>query len=359
MYLTLVIWEREGPGRPRHVLEKKPASCPPVGLTPSWPRPGSTVRHPKADGGLLATESKEPFSLVVPSRATQRNYANGLLGYGDDARLLIVNADDLGMSMSVNEAVLHAAKKGVVRSTSLMVPWPEAAAAMRMLRDNPEIHFGIHLSVICDMPGYRWGPVAPRDEVPSLIDESGRFYGLDRRADFLRGAQLDELEVEFTAQIDTVVNAELRPTHLDWHCLANGGRADIFELTLRLAKERGLALRVHGGPWIDTLRGQGLPTDDHDPVDSYALDPVGKSERYVKMLRDLPVGLSEWMVHPALDGPELRVMEPASWQVRHTDYEFLISAAARDTIEDEGIVLLSYEPLREVWAANRGSGARQ
>jgi hypothetical protein len=45
-------------------------------------------------------------------------------------------------------------------------------------------------------------------------------------------------------------------------------------------------------------------------------------------------------------------MEPDSWQVRHTDYEFLISADARETIEREGIALLSYEPLREVWAAN-------
>jgi predicted glycoside hydrolase/deacetylase ChbG (UPF0249 family) len=152
------------------------------------------------------------FALAVRFRATQKKYANGLLGYGDDARLLIVNADDFGMSKSVNEAVLRAVKEGVVRSTSLMVPWPEAAGAMRSLGDDPDIDFGIHLSVICDMPDYRRGPVAPRDEVPSQIDESGRFYGEDRTADFLQGAQLDELEVEFTAQIEAVVNAGLRPT---------------------------------------------------------------------------------------------------------------------------------------------------
>ena len=148
---------------------------------------------------------------------------------------------------------------------------------MRMLREDAAIRFGIHLTVVCEVPGDRWGPIAPREKVLSLIDESGRFYGLDRREDFVQGARLDELELEFTAQIEAVTNLGLQPTHLDWHCLANGGRADIFELTLRLAKERGLALRVHGGPWIDTLRGQGLPTADHDPVDSYALDPAGKS----------------------------------------------------------------------------------
>ena len=70
------------------------------------------------------------------------------------------------------------------------------------------------------------------------------------------------------------------------------------------------------------------------------------------MLRDLPVGLSEWMVHPGLDGPELRGMEPDSWQVRHTDYEIPDLRRGQEAIEEEGIVLLSYEPLREVWAAN-------
>ena len=172
----------------------------------------------------------------------RRNRANGLLGYADDARLLIVNADDFGMSESVNKAVLRSIKQGVARSTSLMVPWPGAAQARQILRENPEIDFGVHLGVICDMPGYRWGSVAPDETVPSLVDESGRFYGLDRRAQFVERAKLDELEVEFRAQIEAVVSAGLRPTHLDWHCLADGGRRDVFQVTL------GLALRVALGP---------------------------------------------------------------------------------------------------------------
>lgn len=281
-----------------------------------------------------------------------RNCANGLLGYGDDARLLIVNADDFGMSESVNEAVVRSIKWGVARSTSLMVPWPAAAQGMQLLREHPEIDVGVHLSVICDMPGHRFGPVAPQDTVPSLVDESGRFYGEDRRDEFGQRAQLDELEAEFTAQIKAVVDAGLRPTHLNWHCLADGGRRDIFKMTLALARTQGLSLRVHGGPWIPQLRGRGLPTNDHDVLDSYALDPVGKSARYIQMLRDLPAGLTEWAVHPALDGAELREMEPESWRVRDTDYEFLVSDQARETIEEEGIVLLSHEPLRQVWAAN-------
>jgi hypothetical protein len=83
-----------------------------------------------------------------------RNHANRLLGYADDARLLIVNADDFGMCELVNEATLRAMQEGVVRSTSLMAPWPGASEAMRMLRENPDVPFGVHLTVVCDMPGY-------------------------------------------------------------------------------------------------------------------------------------------------------------------------------------------------------------
>jgi chitin disaccharide deacetylase len=279
------------------------------------------------------------------------SHANRLLGYPDDARLLIINADDFGMCESVNEGIARAMEQGVVRSTTLMTPWPGASEAMRMLRAAPDMPFGVHLTVVCDNPRYRWGPLAPARAVPSLIDESGMFLLAEQVAE---RARLEELEAEFRAQIDAVVSAGLRPTHLDWHCLLDGGRPDVFDMTVALAREHGLALRVMERSRIEELQRRGLPTADHETLDSYRLDPVGKSARYVRMLRDLPVGLSEWAVHPALDGDDMRALEPESWQVRHTDYEFLVAAEAGETIEREGIVLLSYEPLQAAWAASGG-----
>jgi chitin disaccharide deacetylase len=273
------------------------------------------------------------------------------LGYPDEARLLIVNADDLGMCGAVNEAVVRAFAEGVVRSTTLMAPWPGAAQAMRMLREHPDLPFGVHLTAVCDMPDYRWGPLTPGEKVASLIDQAGHFHGLERLPEFLAGVKLDELEVEFRAQIEAVLASELRPTHLDWHCLHNGGSADIFEMTLGLAGEYGLALRVTDPPSVERLRGRGLPTDDHELLDSYALDPAGKPARYAQMLRELPPGLSEWAVHPGFGNAELWAIEPNSWRVRQTDYDFLVSSDAREIIRQEGIVLLSYRPLQEVWRA--------
>ena len=66
----------------------------------------------------------------------------------------------------------------------------------------------------------------------------------------------------------------------------------------------------HAISWIEKVQSQGLPSNDHDFLDSYLLDPVDKSARFVQILRELPTGLSEWAVHPGLDNAELLAIEP-------------------------------------------------
>jgi predicted glycoside hydrolase/deacetylase ChbG (UPF0249 family) len=277
---------------------------------------------------------------------------NHLLGYPGDARLLIINADDFGMCHSVNEAVFRAFKKGVLRSTTLMVPCPWSLHAMRFLADHPEIPFGVHLTVISEWVDYRWGPITPRDKVTSLINQAGYFFTFEQMPGFLAQVQLDQLETEFRAQIEVVLEAGLKPTHLDWHCLRIVGRADIMDLMFRLAKEYGLALRVAGRALIEKLQNQGLPTNDYDILDSYGLDPVDHSARYHQMLRELPAGLSEWAVHPGLESAELLAIEGNSRHIRQRDFNFLMSQEAKDILKEEGITLLDYRALQVVW---RGS----
>jgi predicted glycoside hydrolase/deacetylase ChbG (UPF0249 family) len=82
-------------------------------------------------------------------------WSSELLGFAADARVLIVNCDDFGMHEAVNAAVVDSIENGIASSCSLMVPCPAAASAMRVLRERPHIPFGIHLSLIRDMPEYR------------------------------------------------------------------------------------------------------------------------------------------------------------------------------------------------------------
>jgi predicted glycoside hydrolase/deacetylase ChbG (UPF0249 family) len=266
---------------------------------------------------------------------------------GGGARELIVNCDDFGMSRSVNAGVLRAIETGIASSCSLMVPCDAAAEAMQVLRERPEIRFGVHLTLVRDSAVQRWAPVCPAEEVPSLLG-GGMLPLASEIPALLARARLGEVEREFRAQIEAVLRAGLNPTHLDWHCLADGGRMDVMELTLGLALEYELAMRAWGDPARDELRRRGLPAVDHDALDSFSLDLDGKFDRYLHLLRTLPAGLTEWAVHPAAcDG------EPG---VRGSDLEFLVSPEAADTIRSERIDVIGFQPLQEAWR-RRGRAA--
>jgi predicted glycoside hydrolase/deacetylase ChbG (UPF0249 family) len=275
-----------------------------------------------------------------------------LLGFAPDARVLIVNCDDFGMHEAVNAAVVESIENGIASSCSLMVPCPAAANAMRLLRERPHIPFGIHLSIIRDTPEYRWGPAAAKADVPSLLDPGTGELFVDtpaQRTALLAAANLTEVERELRAQIDAVVDVGMAPTHLDWHCLADGGRADILDLTMALAREYGLAARV----WLDhgrrKARQQGKPVVDNAFLDSYSVSLDDKAATYARLLRDLPPGLNEWAVHPAHGTGQWRSVESIGWQVRQSDYAFLTSQRAREILDREGISVIDYGPLQQAW----------
>jgi chitin disaccharide deacetylase len=267
--------------------------------------------------------------------------ASELLGYPAGTRVLIVNGDDLGMYHAVNVAIVRSMEEGITTSCSLMVPCPGAPHAMRLLRDRPHLPFGIHLTLVRDAQDHRWAPLTSRERIPSLLGADGGFVRPQRIPDLLAHARIDEVELEFRAQIRAVLDAGLAPTHVDWHCLADGGRDDIFDLTVALAGEYGLAVRA----WLENgrrkARRAGRPAVDHPFLDSFSLDLKDKPRRYAELLRTLPAGLSEWAVHPGLDDDEARAIDPA-WRVRRTDLEFLTSPRAREIVRDEGIVLIDY-----------------
>ncbi|AXK36816.1 ChbG/HpnK family deacetylase [Streptomyces armeniacus] len=274
-----------------------------------------------------------------------------LLGFAPGARVLIVNADDFGMYHAVNTAVIDAIEQGIASSCSLMVPCPGAPEAMRLLRERPEIPFGVHLTLFCDTARapHQWGPLAAPESVPSLLDEEGELFSPDGVPELLAQARLEDVEREFRAQINAVLAAGLRPTHLDWHCLADGGRDDIFDLTASLAAEHGLAVRVWLDPARRKTRPRGLPVTDHPFLDSFSLGLDGKADRYAELLRSLPAGLSEWAVHPGLDDADARTADPGGWSVRSTDHAFLTSPRARELVDREGVIVTDYRTVQRLW----------
>jgi predicted glycoside hydrolase/deacetylase ChbG (UPF0249 family) len=286
--------------------------------------------------------------------------ANEILGYPADARLLIVNADDFGMCHGQNIGTIRSMKQGLVSSCSLMVPAPWSLHAMRYLQANPQVPFGVHLTVVSEFVHYRWGPLTPPEQVPTLVDEFGYFLPDDRFDDLLRQADVGELEQEFRAQIAVVLSSGLTPSHLDSHYHIHEGRRDICDLTVGLALEYGLALRIGSPANIERLQGMGYPTNDHPVLDSGRIDPGDKAAALAEQLRELPPGLSEWGIHPGVSTEELRAVmkDPriegvtATPEGRQSDYDFVVSDEARIIVEEEDIRVVDYRGLQRCWQAS-------
>ncbi len=279
-------------------------------------------------------------------RTTQST--NAMLGYPPDARLLIMNIDDFGMCHSINEATIRAIKEGLATSCSIMAPCPWSLHGLHLLQENPDITFGVHLTVVSEAPYYRWSSITPSHKVSSLIDEDGYFYAEHRVNKLLERADLAELETEFRVQIEFILSSGLKSTHLDSHYSIHTRREDIFDLTFGLAREYGLAMRVGRKQLIEKLQQQGYPTDDHDFLDSYLLETSDKLSSYLTLLRKLPAGLTEWGVHPAIANAELKAVMP-TWDVREADFHFLMSQEAHDVVSEEGIIIIDHCPLQELW----------
>ena len=285
--------------------------------------------------------------------------ANELLGYPADARLLIVNADDFGMCHGQNLGAIRSITEGLVSSCSLMAPTPWCLHGAEFLRKHPEIPFAVHLTVVSEYRHYRWGPVAPAAEVPSLVDESGYFFGDDRFDHILEAADIGELETEFRAQIEAVSALGLQPTHLDTHYGPHEYRQDIFDLAFSLAREYGLAMRAGSPHLVESLLAQGLPAAEHGVLDSGRIPPEDKAEVLATRLRELPAGLSEWALHPGIATDELRAVmaEPRAPGVtgtpegRQSDFDVAVSEEAARIVAEEGIQIIGYRELQQVWQA--------
>jgi chitin disaccharide deacetylase len=291
--------------------------------------------------------------------ATKTKSLAARIGYAPDAKLLIVHADDVGMTHSANAATIKALDTGLVNSASIMVPCPWFPEIADYAKSHPDVDFGLHLTLTSERVYYRWGPVASIDKVPSLVDEHGYF-----RRDWPSDLRIDpkDAELELRAQIDRAYAMGVRPTHLDSHQyrLIDTSK-ELFEVFVRLGHSYKLPISVSRDwfaqhPYLESALAPGDIVIDHTVTISPSVPAEKWAEFYTTALKNLQPGITEFVIHVAFDNDELKAAtrERETWGAawRQRDFDFFTSQQFRALLQQQNIKLVTWRQLARVASQN-------
>ena len=290
----------------------------------------------------LPSRRREPASGLstvtgVPTLAER-------LGFGPEARVLIVNCDGLGSCHAANVGVYDALRDGGGGSASLMVPCPWAREAAARYRGED---VGVDVTLNAEHDLYRWGPIT---QAPSLLDGDGGFPRTP--GDLWDHADLDEVRRECRAQIERAIYWGFDVSHLSSHLSALVMRPEFFDIYLELAADFRLPLRL-GSAALERqvgfpLRRLAAEAGVVCPDDFLPVRPTGSRQVVERALVNLAPGVTEVQVRPAVDTDELRALAP-DWQGRVDDHDLLTSPGGLAAMARRaGVELVGYRALRQV-----------
>lgn len=269
------------------------------------------------------------ISLIQTSSFTQSK---------EETKTLLIRCDDLGMSHSVNMAFKELMESGLMFSASVMFPCAWYQEAVDILKANPQITVGIHLTLNAEWKNYRWGPVSGKDKVPSLVDKDGYFFP-SRATFFANNPKTEEVEIELRAQIERAINSGLRISYLDYHMGTAVDKPELRSIVEKLAKEYGLAISRYFG--------------EVDVESMYAVEINKKHDYLLNLIEKIEPGKINLLVcHVGKDHPELRAMIDMnsfglSEMSKHREAELnaLVSAKLQNIFEKNNIKLINYNDL--------------
>jgi predicted glycoside hydrolase/deacetylase ChbG (UPF0249 family) len=282
-------------------------------------------------------------------------------------RSLVVNADDLGLTVGVNDGIFDAHDRGVLTSASVFANAPATAHALARALQRPSLGVGCHLTLVDGRP------TLPPARVPSLTEDDGQF----RRSwkpfivsCLLGRISLLEVEQELTAQIDRIRSAGFTLTHLDAHKHVHA-YPPIFAIVTRLAERfRISVVRVPFERW-SSLHGDTAQkrTAGSQALMSAAMLPwawrdyrvaaragvrtphfIGRTHTGVlsaqalaAMVRALPPGVTELMVHPGYVDEALTRLNTRLLDARADEVTLLTHANTFDLLRSQRIRLIRHD----------------
>jgi predicted glycoside hydrolase/deacetylase ChbG (UPF0249 family) len=285
-------------------------------------------------------------------------------------RRLIVNADDFGFTRGINAGIVDACGNGILRSTTLMANGAAFEDAVSRALPCPALDVGCHLVLI---GGRAVAP--PHEPLPRSAKEL-----LWRLA---RGLSADAIEREFSAQVEKIIAAGLKPTHLDTHKHTHLA-PPVLDATLRVAKRYGIPwirrpfdmpLRAARGPaplkrravdralrplsrrFDRLIAKSGCRATDH--FAGFQLTGGYGTDHLAELIGALPEGLTEFMCHPGYCDDELRAAPTRLTESREIELRALQSNEIQAALEQTGIVLTSFAEALEPGGAAAKDAARE
>lgn len=147
---------------------------------------------------------------------------------------LIINAEDLGLSKSINKGIFEGLKQGYITSASMFVNAKYSDDAIKYVKENNIKNVGIHLNLTYGKP------VLNKEEIPNLVENDGTFHYMCSMPFF---ARYEEVKKELKAQIEKFLSFGLTPSHLDYHHYFYSSN-EVLKAYFELAKEFNLPVRT-------------------------------------------------------------------------------------------------------------------
>src|SRR5688572_21195861 len=277
------------------------------------------------------------------------------LGYPKDAKLVIIHADDLGVSHSENAASITAMEKGSVSSASIMVPCPWFPEIAAYAQSHPSADFGLHITLTSEWKYYKWGPVTAKEKVPGLVNKNGFLYSSVDSV--INSASAKEVEEEIRNQVLRAIQFGIDPTHLDAHMGTALSQLDYFKAYLKVGHEFKIPV------FITSFFESGLKVKldslltDKDVVFDNVLSAspgdfkTGFPAFYANGLKNLKPGLTYLIIHTAYDDAEMRAITidhpnwGAAW--RQEDFNFFSSPECKKVLKENNIYVITWKEIRD------------
>jgi predicted glycoside hydrolase/deacetylase ChbG (UPF0249 family) len=232
------------------------------------------------------------------------------------------------------------ANEGVVSTVSVIVNTNWLDEAVEILKKHPEISVGLHTCLNSEWALYKWGPVLPAKEVPSLVDQWGKFFP-SRKLFMANNPDIDQFEREIRAQVDLALAKGLNLSYMDHHMSAAVETPAMQERFEAIAKDYGLAI----SRWFGEIQADSV----------YSVTPEYKADVLVENINKLEnPGTYLLVSHIGTNDPEMAALKDLNEgglknMSVHRDAEAkaLCDPRLKKVIEEKGIEITGYDVFQK------------